>query len=287
MDRRAFIQHAGVAALAGFALRCAGDTPTPSTESATPMAKARPHLTTVGLQLYTLRSLMGDDFTGPIRQAAEVGYKEFEFAGYGNLTPQEIRALLDELGVTAPSTHVSAQQLREDLPGLIERSAIIGHQYLICPHPGELPFKTVDDYKAMAAKFNEWGAATKAAGIQFGYHNHSFEFEAIDGVLPMDILIQETDPNLVAIELDLCWTVNAGTDPVAYFDRFPGRFHLCHVKDLDAAGELADVGAGTIDFAAIFAKAQTAGLRHYIVEHDRPQEPIASIRNSFNYLTGA
>ncbi|MEZ4702743.1 MAG: sugar phosphate isomerase/epimerase [Rhodothermales bacterium] len=288
MNRRSFIQQSSIAALAGFALHCAGET-TPQAAETMPVGKQRPHLTTVGLQLYTLRSIMGEDFVGPIRQAAQIGYKEFEFAGYGDLSAEQIRALLDELGVRSPSTHVSAQLIREDLAGLISRSKVIGHEYLICPHPGELPFKTMDDFKAMAAKFNEWGKVCKDAGLQFGYHNHSFEFEAIDGAttLPMDVLLENTDPDLVAIELDLCWAINAGADPIAYFEKYPGRFHLCHVKDLDAAGELADVGQGRIDFAPIFAKAQTAGLKHYVVEHDRPSDPIASIRNSYNYLTGA
>jgi sugar phosphate isomerase/epimerase len=285
MNRRTFFQHSGVAALAGLALHCAGD----AAEQAEtmPAAKARPHLATVGLQLYTLRSIMRDDFTGPIRQAAAIGYKELEFAGYGDMTAPQIRSLLDELGVSSPSTHLGANLFMEDLPGLIEKAQVIGHHYLICPHPGELPYKTLDDYRAMAATFNQWGEACKGAGLQFGYHNHSFEFEAIDGVLPMDILMMETDPELVAIELDLCWAVNAGMDPAVYFEKFPGRFHLCHVKDLDPASEPTIVGQGRVDFAAIFAKAETAGLRHYVVEHDNPTDPIASIRTSFEYLTGA
>ncbi len=287
MDRRAFIQHTGVAALAGFALRCTGETPAPTTESAAPMTKARPHLATVGLQLYTLRSMMGDDFTGPIRQAAAIGYKELEFAGYGNMSAEETRAFLDEIGVRAPSTHISVQQLNEDINGVISRSKIIGHDYIICPYPGDLPRATAADWQAMARMFNEWGKVCKDNGIQFGYHNHEFEFAAIDGVLPMDIIIENTDPSLVVIELDLCWAVHGGVDPAAYFEKHPGRFHLCHVKDLDPNGEPATVGTGRVDFASIFAKAQTAGLRHYIVEHDNPTDPIDSIRNSYNYLTGA
>jgi sugar phosphate isomerase/epimerase len=242
---------------------------------------------TAGLQLYTLRSIMNDDLEGNFRRIAEIGYKELEFAGYYDRTPQEIRAILDENGFTAPSTHISSAQFRNSLDKIIEDAKIIGHEYVICPHPGDEPFETLDDYRAMAEFFNEVGMKCQEAGLKFGYHNHSFEFEEIDGVVPYDILLEETDPELVPMQLDLCWIVNAGKDPVAYFEKHPGRFHLCHVKDLDANGELANVGSGTIDFARIFASAPTAGLKHYIVEHDRPgDDPFESIRVCYNYLTG-
>ena len=133
--------------------------------------------------------------------------------------------------------------------------------------------------------FNEVGAKIKDAGMQFAYHNHEFEFEAIDGTLPIDVLMGETDPELMAMELDLCWAFAAGADHVAFFEKYPGRTHLCHVKDYTHDGEMRDVGQGDIDFASIFAHADEAGLKHYIVEHDNPDDPIESIRNSYDYLT--
>ncbi len=242
-------------------------------------------LSTVGLQLYTLRYLMEDDFVGPIRKAAEIGYDEFEFAGYGGMTGQQIRSLLDELQVSSPATHISSSEFRHTLDEVIERSLTIGHTYLICPHPGDEPYETIDDYKAMAAFFNEVGMKCGEAGLQFGYHNHGFEFEEIDGVIPMNVLLEETDPELVSIELDLHWISVAGKDAIEYFEAYPGRFPLCHVKDMTADKQLADVGSGVIDFASIFAHAEQAGLEHYIVEHDAPGDAIQSITNSFEHLT--
>ncbi len=112
------------------------------------------------------------------------------------------------------------------------------------------------------------GESCREAGLRFGYHNHDFEFETIDGQIPFDVLLDETDPGLVDFELDLFWITKGGEDPLRYFERYPGRFTLCHVKDMAAGGEMVDVGAGGIDFAAIFARAEQAGLKHFFVEHD-------------------
>ena len=284
MNRRSFVQRLGLTAAGGFALNCAGEI---QEETAAPEpVSAGLGLTTVGLQLYTLRSIMADDFEGPVRKAVEIGYKEFELAGHGNLTPKQIRSLLDELNVRSPAAHIGSNLLRSELDEVIEDALVIGHDYVICPHPGDEPYATIDDYKSMAEFFNAVGMKCKDAGVQFAYHNHSFEFEEIDGIVPFDVLMDETDAELVAIELDLCWIVNADKDPIAYFKKYPGRFHLCHVKDLTNDRQMRDVGQGDIDFASIFAQSSLAGLKHYVVEHDQPDDPIQSIANSFQYLTG-
>ena len=287
MDRRLFLQRLGLATAAGVAFGCsetAHETGTTSTN--TEMSASGLGIATAGLQLYTMRHIVNDDFESILRKVAEVGYKELEFAGYHNLTPVQIRALMDELTLTAPSTHIGSGQLRDNLEQVIEDGQTLGHDYIICPHPGDLPFETLDDYRAMAEFFNEVGARVKEAGMQFGYHNHEFEFEAIDGTLPIDILMQDTDPELMVMELDLCWAWVAGADHVAFFEQYPGRTHLCHVKDYTEGGEMRDVGQGDINFAAIFAHADVAGLKHYIVEHDNPEDPVQSITNSFAHLTG-
>lgn len=286
MDRRTFFHRLGLTTVAGFALHCGNESGNaPAAEMAT-ATKAGLGIKTAGLQLYTLRSIMNDDLEGNFARIAEIGFKEMEFAGYYDRTPQQIRAILDENGLTAPSAHIGSGEFRNNLNQLIDNAKIIGHEYLICPHPGDEPYQTIDDYKAMAEFFNQVGMKCQDAGLKFGYHNHDFEFEAIDGVIPFDVLMEETDASLVPMELDLCWISKAGADPVAYFEKYPGRFHLCHVKDLDENGELANVGSGTIDFARIFENASLGGLKHYVVEHDHPgDDPFSSINASYKYLT--
>ncbi len=289
MDRRIFLQRLGLTAAAGFALSCGDntrETGTTSTNTGMNAAGLGIPASAAGVQMYTLRSIVNGDFEPVIRSVAGIGYKEIELAGFHNLTAAEIRTLMDELGISAPSTHIGASLLRTDLDQVIEDGNTLGHEYIICPHPGELAYDTLDDYKAMAEFFNEVGTKVKDAGMQFGYHNHEFEFEALDGTLPIDVLMENTDPNLVIMELDLCWAWVAGADHVAFFEKYPGRTHLCHVKDYTEGGEMRDVGQGDINFAHIFAHAETAGLKHYVVEHDNPEDPIQSITNSFAHLTG-
>lgn len=144
--------------------------------------------------------------------------------------------------------------------------------------------ESLDDYREVAEQFNEMGEACRDAGLQFGYHNHDFEFETMEGTTPMDIILEETDPELVVIEMDIYWWIDGGADPLAYIERYPGRFPLCHVKDRTADGEMVDVGDGAIDFAAIFERSDEAGLEHYFVEHDEPEDPMETVQRSYEYL---
>ncbi len=239
----------------------------------------------IGVQLYTLRSVMREDFEGTLRSVADVGYKEVEFAGYYDRAPGEIRSLLSDLGLEAPATHVSLNQVRDDLDGTIAVAREVGHRYLVVPSLPQPERSRLDFYREVADLFNRLGERCREAGLGFAYHNHAFEFEPIDGRIPYDVLLESTEPSLVTMELDLFWIRRGGYDPLAYFERFPGRFALCHVKDMDEEGNMLDVGAGVIDFAAIFARSEQAGLTHYIVEHDRPESPIESIRNSYRHLS--
>ncbi len=245
-------------------------------------------LSTLGVQLYTLRNLMREDFVGTIEQVAAQGYKELEFAGYYDNSPEEVRALLDRLEVTSPAAHIGFQILENDLDGALGAAQVIGHDYIIAPWIPP-PQRNADGYKRLIDDCNRYGAACKERGLQFAYHNHDFEFDEVDGAIAFDTFLDSTDPELVAIELDLFWIVKAGKDPLDYFARYPGRFHLCHVKDMaDKGGEenMVSVGQGQIDFASIFAASEQAGLKHYIVEHDNPEDPLASIQRSITYLQG-
>lgn len=240
-------------------------------------------LARIGVQLYTVRSVLEDDFVGGVEQVAAIGYDEVEFAGYYDHSPADVKALLDRVGLTAPAVHVGIDILRDNLDATLEAAQVIGHQYIVCPWlaPNQ---RALDQYKEHAALFNTVGEACKAAGLQFAYHNHDFEFEETDGQRPYDLLLAETDAELVQMELDLFWITKAGHDPLAYFERQPGRFPLCHVKDMAADEMMVDVGKGTIDFGAIFAQSEQAGLAHYFVEHDNPDDPMQSLTNSYNHL---
>jgi sugar phosphate isomerase/epimerase len=136
----------------------------------------------------------------------------------------------------------------------------------------------------VAENLNRAGQAARARGLRVGYHNHDFELAPIAGAVPYDLLLAETDPELVSFEMDFFWMTRGRADPLAYFERHPGRFHLCHVKDMDRRGEMVDVGAGRIDFRRILQRRKAAGLRHFYVEHDQPRDPLAFARNSYDFL---
>jgi sugar phosphate isomerase/epimerase len=252
----------------------------------------------VGLQLYTVRDRMKDDFDGTIAKVAQIGYKEVEFAGYFGRTGQQVRSACDKNGLAAVATHVQYDELDDKFPAVVETSKTIGLEYIVCPWIPEELRKSPDIWKQAAAKFNHCGELSKKAGMQFAYHNHWFEFLPVDGKLPYDQLLKECDGSLVKMEMDLCWITAAGGDPLKYFKLYPGRFPLVHVKDLKtlpkitAGGaqnygdtvDLTEVGSGLIDWKKIFAQSEKAGIKHYIVEHDHPKQPFDSIAKSYDYL---
>jgi sugar phosphate isomerase/epimerase len=252
----------------------------------TAFGAAKQKLSKFGLQLYTVRNQMQQDVPGTLAKVAAAGYKEVEFAGYFNLSPQEIRGLLDKNGLTAPSTHVALAAIEKDFGKAIEAAKVIGHQYIVCPFLMPNDRKSLDDYKRHAKTFNRAAEECRKAGLQFAYHNHDFEFQTLDGQIPYDVLLAATDPKLVKMEMDLYWTVKAGRDPLTYFAKHPGRFALVHVKDManTPQKEFAEVGRGTIDFKKIFARSKQAGIKHYFVEQDQSAAPLESIKVSADYL---
>ena len=245
----------------------------------------------IGLELYTVRDALKQDFEGTLARVAKIGYKEVEAAGYfsdlKNLdpAPKKNREILDSLGLSAPATHIPYSAVApENLPRVIEAAEIIGHKYIVNPGIDEQLQKSADGWKRAAEAFNRAGKETMRSGIQFAYHNHVVEFKPVDGQLPYDILLKECDPKLVKMELDLGWAHEAGTDPLKWFAQYPGRFPLVHVKDFEANGTMTEVGKGEIDWKAIFAKANLGGIKHYFVEHDDPKAPFDSIQASYEYL---
>jgi sugar phosphate isomerase/epimerase len=276
--RRSFLATLGAAAV--------GVVTTGSKAAGSCFAPSR-KLDRIGLQLYTVRDMMKADMPGTIAQVAAIGYNEVEFAGYFGRTPAQVRDLLAQNHLTSPSTHLGWESF-DNWEKVLADSKEIGHEWVTLPWIPEEKRKTADDWKAIAAKFNQVGAQAKAAGLRFAYHNHNFELTPIGGTRPLDILLTNTDPSAVDFEMDIYWVVFGGGDPLDFINRYPGRFPLVHVKDSGPPPErkMVDVGTGTIDFPTIFAQSEKAGIKHYFVEHDEPANPIATIRNSYNYLHG-
>jgi sugar phosphate isomerase/epimerase len=255
------------------------------TDAAAAILARRRKIERIGLQLYSVRDLMKADMPGTIARVAAIGYKEVEFAGYFGRTPREVHELLEKNHLSSPSTHLPWESF-QTWPKVLSDSKVIGHKWVTLPWIPEEKRRTVADWKAIAAQFNQVGAQARSAGLRFAYHNHDFELKAIDGVRPLDILLGETDPKFVDFEMDIYWVIFGGGDPLDYFNRFPHRFALAHVKDSSGPpdNKMVDVGQGKIDFRSIFAQSEKAGFKHYFVEHDQPADPIATIRNSYNYL---
>ena len=246
--------------------------------------RAPSRLGPLGVQLYTVRRLMQRDFEGTLRQVAEIGYREVEFAGYFNRTPEQVRDTLARYGLRSPGAHLDFALLENGWSAALDAARTIGQEYVLMAWVPEERRRTLDDWRRIGGLFNRAAEAARGAGLQFAYHNHSYEFAA-DAQQPYDVLLEATDPALVKLEMDLYWITAAGRNPLDYFRRWPGRFPLVHVKDRTAEGRMADVGAGAIDWRAIFAQREQAGIRHYLVEHDEPADPLDSIRASYAYLS--
>ncbi len=276
IDRRGFLQRlAGGAAVGALA-------PVTGERSNRSPPRTR-QLGRIGIQVYTVRRLMPQDPDGTLGALAAIGYTEVELAGlYGN-SPAAMRQMLDRHGLSAVSGHMSLTEMRHDWPRALDDAAELGQRYIVCSSFAESE-RSIDAFHRNAHEMNELAAAARRHGLQFGYHNHMYEFASASGVVPYDVLLAECDPQLVQMEADLMWMTKGGGDPIAYFRRYPGRFPLVHVKDMTKDGTMVDVGQGSIDFARIFAQSNLGGIKHYFVEHDEPPNPIADARICYDYL---
>ena len=241
----------------------------------------------VGIQLYTVRKEMLADATGTLKQLAKIGYKELESArsdkgNYYGLKPKEIRKITKDLGMTLRSGHV---HIDANWQQSIDQAAEAGQDYLICssmPSQGQ----TVENYQRVADSFSKAAQDCKKANIIFGYHNHEYEFEKVNGQTLYNILLDKTDPGLVKMELDLGWVIVTGNDPVAYFEKYPGRFPLWHLKDMNMAKkESTEFGKGGINIAKMLQNAKKSGMKYFFVEQEEyTHTPFESIQYNFDYL---
>jgi len=268
LSRRGLLNRVAALSAAPLALGMTGTALAADPKPCAPAGRA------TGIQLYTVRDSMAESVDATLAAIAAIGYREVEFAGYFDRSPVQVRTLLDDLGLVAPSGHMDGRSLRDDPSALLDTAAAVGHDYVVIAwlHPEDRD--SIDDYKAWAQVFNRVGEQCQALGMRFAYHNHDFEFQAIGGTVPWDVLLAETDPELVDFELDMFWARKAGLDPVEVLSRAPGRYTMAHIKDMSPAGEMVDVGTGEIDYGAILATPEAANLKHLFVEHDNPADPF-------------
>jgi sugar phosphate isomerase/epimerase len=243
-----------------------------------------------GLQLYSLRDDMPKDPKGVLKQVASFGYKQVEgFEGsqgmFWGMRNTEFKKYMDELGLSFIASHCN---IDKDFEKKVDEAAAIGMEYLICPSRGSN--KTVDDFKKVAADFNSKGEICKKAGIKFAYHNHEYPFKEVDGQMPQDIMMQNTDPALVDFEMDIYWVVTGQQDPVVWLDKYPNRFRLGHYKDRIKGATERDatctLGKGSIDYPTILKAAKKNGMKYFIVEQERYDgtTPLESTKDDAAYM---
>jgi len=274
-DRRTFLTSLGMAAVAAHSPRLVGEL----------FARRPAKLQRIGMELYTVRSLTAKDLAGTLAQLAKLGYKEVEFAGYQGHSAAEVRAMLEQNGLTAPSAHIDLPKIENEADATFADAKVVGHRWITVPSLPRGPRQTVEDWKQIAARFNTAGKKVNDAGFKFAFHNHNDVFRKAGDEVPIDILMRETDPALVSYQMDVYWVVNGGGNPVELLGKYPGRFKMLHLKDSMGPPDhkMADVGAGTIDFKAILSHAK--GVENYFVERDDPTDPMVSAAASFNYLS--
>jgi sugar phosphate isomerase/epimerase len=243
---------------------------------------ALPRIERMGLQLYTVRAALAKDIEGTIAAIAKAGITELEFFNAFGKDVAWWNSLLKRHNLTAPSSHEGLPKTDNDWGPIFDRAHGMGHQLVVVPYVGDEYRGSRANWQRLADRLNAGAQKAKAAGLQFAYHNHDFEFAPVEGTTGYDILTTQTDANAVKLELDLYWTVKAGQEPLAIMKRWPGRIVAVHVKDAGPAPErkMTEVGTGTIDFRTILATGRKQGLRHWFIEHDNPADPIASITAS-------
>ncbi|MBV6646398.1 MAG: sugar phosphate isomerase/epimerase [Cyclobacteriaceae bacterium] len=245
----------------------------------------------IGLQLYTVRDQMKENVEGTLTKLANIGYQVLETAGYSDgkfygYEPKMFKSLVEGLNMKAVSSHMAYQVFENEPEKAIGAMQESEQMYAVIPWLAEEDRQRIDQYKRLCESMNKWGELCKKAGIQLCYHNHAFEFDQVDGQIPFDVILAETDPELLKIEMDLYWVRRAGRTPLEYFESHPGRFLLWHVKDMDDTADqnFTEIGNGVIDFKKIFAEAKTSGMKHFFIEQDSSDDPMKSVAISYKNL---
>jgi sugar phosphate isomerase/epimerase len=281
----------------------------------------------IGIQFFSLPTMLEKDFPGTLAILSKMGYKEVELygpypfstehakkhwdaitpalgfkgSGYFGHTAAEVKTILNDNGLTAPSMHTDLDTLQTNMGQMGEMAQILGHEYVVLPAIPDEKRKTLDDYKKMADAFNKIGESAKKAGVKFGYHNHGYGLHEMDGQIPLKLILDGTDPALVFFEMDLFWTTAGGADPVTLLETYRNRYQLMHVKDMSKkvrfSGDGGDAkqwielfpfmttaGNGVLDLKTILTKAKETGVKHFIVEQDMVAGPEVALKKSYDYL---
>lgn len=283
----------------------------------------------LGIQLFSIPKMLSEDYMAGVKMLQELGYKELELfgpfpfsaekakkgweaagkmlgfsgSGYFGKSAKEIKKILDDHGMSSPGTHTDLDTLEQNMGALGEAASILGHKYVTLPAIPDDRRKTIDDYKRIAEAFNKIGAEATKNGIRFGYHNHGYGIKPVDGVRPLEIILKNTDPNLVFFEMDIFWTTCGGVDPIELLTKYPNRYKMLHLKDMkekkqftgDGGGMgdwmpmfplMASAGDGVLDLQGIVKKAKEVGVEHFFVEQDMVANPQVALKRSSDYLTG-
>ncbi|GHB54979.1 sugar phosphate isomerase [Streptomyces viridiviolaceus] len=285
--RRAFLGKALGVAAAGVALTVAG--PVAHAAEANGAAAQRHRRippSGIGMHLFTMRSALAADFKGTLARLAEIGYATVGVSGRHGNSAAAIRAMLDETHLRAVLEHVGYDTVRgSGLPQALDDIRTLGARWIVVPSlPGAM--HTPAGFREAAREFNKAGLAAREAGLgPLLFHNHGADHQVVDGENLYEILLRETDPDLVGFELDVYWAAKGGSsDPQDLFAEHRRRFPALHVKDMDPSGGFADVGSGVLDFAAMFDTARSGGVKQWLVEHDSPTDPFATAQDGYTYL---
>ena len=316
-NRRDFIRNSGALVAGSFLFKKL---------SAYPVFSPAFYPDRVGIQLFSIPKIVEKDFAGTMKMLATIGYKEIEFygpysfsasedaerwkavtpslgfsgSGFFGLTVQQVKKILDDNGLSTPSMHTGLITLENKMAEMAEAANVLGTKYVILPSAETQA--NLDGYKRQAEQFNKIGESAAKHGLRFAYHNHGNGLKEMDGQVPMELIIEQTDPKLVFFQMDVYWTMAGGVDPVAYLDKYPGRYRLMHVKDMikkvHFSGDggdpkqwielfpyLTDAGSGVFDWTSILSHAKKSGVEHYVVERDLAPNPEESLKKAFQYLS--
>jgi len=317
-NRRDFLKGSGALALGGlFFSRAHAESAFFNNE----------HLSKIGLQLFSIPKLLEKDFAGTMKMVAQTGFREIEFygpypfstveakehwkaitpsvgfegSGYFGLDIKDVKKILDDNGLSSPSMHTDLATLSDNLGPMAEAAHVLGQTYVVLPSYSTE--KNLDGYKRLAEQFNKIGAHAKQLGIRFAFHNHGNGLKEMEGKIPLELILEQTDPASVFLQMDIYWTTAGGIDPVAYLDKYPGRYRLLHLKDMTKqmrfSGDggdpkqwielwpyMADAGSGVLDLKSIISHGKKSGVEHFILERDIVPDPEHALERSYKYLSG-
>ncbi len=319
MERKDFIKTTALLTVGGYIL--------PNATYGN-LSTTKKRLTKVGIQLFSIAQLLEKDFRGTITMLANMGYKEIELfgpypysaeaaknswqsitpmlgfsgSGYFGLKETEVKSIFKDHGLKIPAIHTDLLTLENHMDRLSKASDTLGFEYVILPAIPEERRRSLDDYKRIADTFNTIGKAAKEAGIKFAYHNHGYGLQEMEGEIPVQHILENTDPKFVYFEMDVVWTLAGKADPVHYLNTYTDRYKLMHVKDMKTvktfAGngdspvewieifpQITTLGAGKVPLDSIISAATKNGVKHFFVEYERAPSPEITFKESLDYLT--